>query len=403
LCCSSHDFHLLFSLLSQEACLTADFTILNPSISGVEATIRAGLVAAARTLHAHQALVLECLMSCRNLVLLYGDNVRYGKWMWPLESFVFSATQQLSKTACHTSRPRLPDLSVRPLTSFFELGSIVTVIVQAIINIAIMAASVSKAKTAEALSQNRRTGFQIRPRASGAGETAEEGSVPSLILNVILKAQQNGNAATENNMTPQGGVLGRPPFRPNLVTNVVFILSIFQSLLVSVIQHRGFPFYQDFMETPDLCRLVCKVVAVVAMLVCETLPWANELLGLAPWPQSLKRWLLSALVLNSVGCYLVDALCQKVWQKGVPEERTRQQQIAQNAPLSGEASAMELEELALAENTQTCLIATFRSVIVMLGVVMYSLWLDSVGNDEASAQTRSNMPGFMLLFALLRM
>ena len=42
--------------------------------------------------------------------------------------------------------------------------------------------------------------------------------------------------------------MGRPPFKPNLVTNVVFLLSVFQSASIVITNHQGRPFYGAFIH-----------------------------------------------------------------------------------------------------------------------------------------------------------
>ena len=275
-------------LKPDEACLAAACTLLRPSIDGTDAIVRAGIAAAACSLTIHRSIALNALMSCFILSTLYRDGFRYGKYMWNVESTLISAVDQFAYESACTLRPKIA--TIRPEASIFTSAGTLSILGQAFVHLSILYTGAEFGRRLEDATESSKA-RSIRIRWAGAGVADA----------LQLSGSEDSEAGT--------GILGRPKFRPNQVTNAVFLLSIFQNAVISFVNHMGAPYYGKILENRKLTLSIMASLLFAIACVSETFPDINKMLQLAPFPsQKVQVTFLLLFALDLVGCFAIERL-----------------------------------------------------------------------------------------------
>lgn len=308
-----------------EASLAASFTLLRPCIDGVDAIVRKGVVAAAFSLSTFRSIALNSLMACYNLACLYRDGFRYGKHMWNVElAFILAMEKGLGDLGS-ASRPRIPVL--RPERSLFHSSVVLSVFLQAVIHIYVLSQGTHIAKI-----------FQKNCDISSSGISLRYGD--SSLLSRYSKA------LTTINAEDGGSFLGRRPFQPNLVTNAVFILSIFQNAMISIFNHSGAPFVGNLLESRTFCVWAFGSIFFSICLLLEVQPSLNTMLQLAPInSKPLKSLMLSLMLFDFSACYIAENLTKRLLNEELWNHSQRSAEINQNSSLAADLEERELLEL----------------------------------------------------------
>lgn len=230
-----------------EACLASSFTLLRPCISGIDSILRAGVAAASSGIATYRKVALSCILSSYNLATLYRNGLRYGKWMWQAELFGIIYQDRASFMASSTPRPRLT-ANVRP-SETFNIEEVLSILGQAIVHIATLTLAVKSAKQLQEQypSDERHTGFGIKWLSTASDNAASVGAVLS-----SLTGSATSTSLSLDDKQPQN-FFRRTPFQPNFVSNAVFIVSIFQNAVITMVNHGGRPFSVSFLESRPLC------------------------------------------------------------------------------------------------------------------------------------------------------
>lgn len=230
-----------------EACLASSFTLLRPCISGIDSILRAGIAAASSGIATYRKVALSCILSSYNLATLYRNGLRYGKWMWQAELFGIIYQDRASFMASSTPRPRLT-ANVRP-SETFNIGEVISTLGQAIVHIATLTLAVKSAKQLQEHypSDEMYKGFGIKWSPTASDNVASVGAVLS-----SLTGSSTSSPLSLDDKQPQN-FFRRTPFQPNFVSNAVFIVSIFQNAVITMVNHGGRPFSVSFLESRPLC------------------------------------------------------------------------------------------------------------------------------------------------------
>ena len=230
-----------------EACLASSFTLLRPCISGIDSILRAGIAAASSGIATYRKVALSCILSSYNLATLYRNGLRYGKWMWQAELFGIIYQDRASFMASSTPRPRLT-ANVRP-SETFNIGEVLSTLGQAIAHIATLTFAVKSAKQLQQHypSVERHTGFGIKWSSTASDNAASVGAVLA-----SLTGSATSTSLSSDEKQPQN-FFRRTPFQPNFVSNAVFIVSMFQNAVITMVNHGGRPFSVSFLESRPLC------------------------------------------------------------------------------------------------------------------------------------------------------
>lgn len=340
-----------------EASLAAAFSCLRPAIDGVDAIMRAGIASAAYALEIQQTIALNCLMSCYNLATLYRDGFRYGSKMWIIELFFITSIDTAGYAASCSPRPRLA-LS-RPPASMFHPMIALSIFVQAAIHLTTLTAGVNMANALGSVydTSAKKRAQLIRWRGP------EPSSKPTSLTAVILNSLAGSTTGTEEGSKQGLNIFGRPPFRPNYTTNVVFLMSIFQNTVTSIVNHKGKPFCGSILESRQFCIFAGTSLLFVIACIAETFPHLNALLELRSLPSRKFRLCLVALLLiNFAGCFAADWACSVLLNPDCHSSRQDRRNEVQVQ------TAADEEELLLSEESKSnkLLLATMLAGMIFL-------------------------------------
>lgn len=330
-----------------ESSIAAQFTFLRPCIDGAEAIVRSGVAAAAFSLSSHRSIALNSLMACYNLASLYRDGFRYGKYMWNVElTFIMAMDQGQSEVS---SRPRSRIPRIRPHESIFHVTTATSVLLQSIIHLFLLSKGVKGAKLMESYSNRYTDGLRVR-------------FSDMLLQGMDMPVSEGGN---------ERNVLGRVPFRENLVTNVVFLLSIFQNVMISSINHSGVLFHGSLLESKSFCVWASISILFCTSIALEVQPSINRMLQLAPMSSKVfQTFLISLFFLDAVFAFVADRLCIFFLD--------RQQWVALRAvknkePIEGSEYAADIEENLLNDVRKKNLIMVRRITMLSLLLIIRAL------------------------------
>jgi hypothetical protein len=278
-----------------EVSLVSSFSCLHPSVDGVDAILREGVATAAAALATQQLIALHSLMSAFHLATLYRDGFRYSDKMWIAEVSLSMNLDSLRYGASCTPRPRLPSSVLRrPPSSIFEMGSLLSIVLQAISHLAFMSWSVSYARSLEetAIQTERCTIKNLTP----FGTRLEK------FVNVLAKSPIETDSEDEKKPFH---FFRRRPFRPNYETNVVFMFSVLQGALSALMSHQGKPYYQSVLESRAFCKLLCLTVAFFLICVTGSMTQITSFLDVKPFPTWQSKVVIIGLAIgNGVACVL---------------------------------------------------------------------------------------------------
>ena len=370
-----------------EACLASSFTLLRPCISGIDSVLRAGIAAASSGISTYRKVALSCILSSYNLSTLYRNGLRYGKWMWQAELFGMIYTDRASFMASSTPRPRLT-ANVRP-SETFNAGEVLSTLGQAIVHITTLTLAVSSAKNLQEHfpSDERQKGFGIKWSTTASDNAASVGAV----LASLTGSATSTSFSSEEKQTQS--FFRRTPFEPNFVSNAVFIVSIFQTAVITLVNHGGRPFSVSFLESRPLCLsgkkgdvasyfhiYPCSISLFFSPLVftvglsfllaiacvAETLPMANNFIQLAPFPtKSSKVEMLRLLLFNLSSCYFIEYFSTFVFRRDIWEEKNK----SYHASTVGTLAADEEERLLNEERKQNSILVYFLCLMTVNFVV----------------------------------
>ena len=341
-----------FDIKPGEASLASPFSCLRPAIDGVDGLIRVGVAASACALSTQQGIALSCLMSAYNLATLYRDGFRYGKHMFNVEMMFYMAIDQAGYQALCNPRPHLS--AIRAPASLFHPSSIFSVIGQAFVHLMTLSTGVRIANSLES------GGKKISPiLVRWQSRVSTTGAERRLLIEALADAITTVPLGDED----EHDWFGRPKFRPNFATNVVFLFSIFQSGVAAVINHKGKPFCGSFLESRKLSLAVCAALLFSVAGVAETMPTINAMLELRPMPSRGARYLiLSLFIFDILGCWLVDFVCTNLTSRKEIRDLTKRR--PENTAADLEATLLDEEER---ENRK--LVIAMVTATVILGLL----------------------------------
>ena len=310
-----------------EASLAAPFTFLRPCIDGADAIVRVGVAAAAYLLSSQRYIALNSLMACYNLATLYRDGFRYGKHMWNVELGFIMLMDQGQCDISSMPRSRIP--RIRPNDTIFSPAVTCSILLQSAIHLFVLTKGVHGAKTMQMLGSGQEGGLRIRFKQS----MLKGMNLP------MTEADQGG-----------GSIFGRKIFRPNLVTNIVFLLSIFQNVIISSVNHAGLPFHGSLLESRPFCTGAMMSIIFCIAITLEVRPSINKLLQLAPMSsQYFQIFVISLFLFDGVSAVLADRLCIYFLDKQLWIEL---QKMKKSEPMHDSEYAADIEESLLHSTRQ---------------------------------------------------
>ena len=348
-----------------EASLVASFSCLRPSIDGVASILRAGIASAACWLSTQQHIALHSLMASYNLASLYRDGFRYGKFMWPVELVSYLLIEQASYLASCTARPRLPpSRSLRPPTSLFHPSSVFSTVAQAVIHVVSLTSGVNYGHQLESLTKDN----QVKRSLIRSAKSPAITSILAQLSDALAMKLQMGDAALEEY---KYGIFGRPAFRPNYETNVVFIFSILQGAVSSLINHTGKPFYWSVLESRQLCLFAGLSILFAVACMTESFPSLNQMVELRRLPSRRAKFVILFIAAADVAaCILCRQLSALFFHLDSGHNRANEGTIKEKHVV---ATAADFEETLLHEEANQN-----RTLVLLMTGVLVNMLLEAL-------------------------
>jgi hypothetical protein len=167
---------------------------------------------------------------------------------------------------------------IRPSQSLFHLPTLIPLIGQALVHVIILSkgAKICSSLSAETSSRDQKSLSLRFPFIKSAFSSSED---ITYSINRVVHER----------------------FRPNLLTNYVFILSIAQNTIIALTNQRGRPYQLDVLECRSVILWAFSSLLFCIILVTEEFPVLNRFLELAPWPNKKSQAVvLLLLALNSL-------------------------------------------------------------------------------------------------------
>ena len=166
------------------------------------------------------------------------------------------------------------------------------------------------------------------------------------------------------------GFLGRKPFRSNHVTNTVFLLSIWQSTMITLVNHAGSPFTGRILENRSFCLSICMSLLFCFITATEVFPSVNKLLELAPITRIGKFNLVFLFFMDFLGTFVVNELSTYLFDRelwDVSKSECRNKLVIKTAV--DEEEALLAEEWAL--NRDLVMTIGFCMIILVIKGIIY--------------------------------
>lgn len=136
----------------------------------------------------------------------------------------------------------------------------------------------------------------------------------SLLLNSLASSIAVVDGASQEGTDLFGGT----KFVPNFETNAVFMLSILQGTLTTLLFHKGYPFYASILESRMLCLLSGVSIVFLLAMVLETFPVINELLELKPWQSQMQSLIMLAILsADAAACIVAELVCRSAFSSSL--------------------------------------------------------------------------------------
>ena len=146
----------------------------------------------------------------------------------------------------------------------------------------------------------------------------------------------------------------RAPFRPNYPTNVVFLLSVFQAAVSTLVNHRGRPFHGAILEHRQLIAGIGMSIFFSLSMLTEGFKGINTILELRPLPTTnAQLCLIGVFAIDFVAIYLADTICKLGRGDEMQYSRAERYDSDDGSPTDESLlSAAEREEKLLDEEAQ---------------------------------------------------
>jgi cation-transporting ATPase 13A1 len=95
-------------------------------------------------------------------------------------------------------------------------------------------------------------------------------------------------------------------FEPSLLNSAIYLLQLIQQISTFSINYQGRPFRESIRENRGMYWGLVLVSGVAFSCATEFIPELNEKLKLVPFTSEFKQMLVSMMVLDYAGCWIVE-------------------------------------------------------------------------------------------------
>ncbi|KNC47416.1 endoplasmic reticulum Ca-transporting P-type ATPase [Thecamonas trahens ATCC 50062] len=251
-----------------DASIASPFTSKSSSIHAICLVIQQGRCTLVTTHQMYRILALNCLVNAYALSVLYLDGVKFGDLQMTLMGILVAVCFLFISR----SKP-LPTLSAaRPQPRVFTAYLLVSLLGQFAVHLGALMYLVAAAKDAIGLGPNE-------------------------VVSADLEAD----------------------FEPNVVNNVVFILSAWMQTANFAINYRGHPFMEGLRENKILIYILATMASLLILLALGVIPPLAYLAELAPWPSfSFQLLVVATLVADAIGALAMEHIASVLFNRAEP-------------------------------------------------------------------------------------
>lgn len=269
---------------SGDASIAAPFTSKFSSVTCVCHVIKQGRCTLVTTLQMFKILALNALIAAYSQSVLYVKGIKFSDSQATLQGLLLAA----SFLFISRSKPLKVLSKQRPLPNIFNVYTVSTVLLQFIIHFVSLVYLVQE-----------------------AGVYAENDSVNTTSLPLNENLLSNMNATSLNSTTTDA-----EEFKPNVVNSAVFIISMALQIFTFSVNYRGRPFMENLIENKPLLYSTLGTIMVILCLSMGIIEGLNEHFEIVQFPYEFRVILISVLVLDCFGSYIVDRLCLWLFGEG---------------------------------------------------------------------------------------
>jgi len=329
-----------------EASLVSSFSCLRPAIDGIESMLRYSIASTAHMQAMYHKVAQSGITSALTYLVLFGQQYSYGKHMGFVELILFMLQSEMCNLASCTPRPKLPVVvssnqkttKVLP-ESCINLRSILSVTAQSILHVLTLNMGISVAKDLETkykepdprqrliqvAEDGRNTLLLLSSKTtSSSSQQQQQKPIMHLLRDALVEAPVLLPEDKENSQIPAiVRMFQRKPFRPNYITNIHFLHSVWTMGTNLLVNHVGYPYCGRVLEHRTLIVAIGLPLFLTAILLMEGIPKVNTLLelrllsttatdGSSSDTTQLKSQLrlLMILAIDLFGCYITTFLCK---------------------------------------------------------------------------------------------
>lgn len=135
-------------------------------------------------------------------------------------------------------------------------------------------------------------------------------------------------------------------FQPSLLNSAIYLLQLIQQISTFAINYQGRPFREGISENRSMYWGLLGVSAIAFSCSTEFVPELNEKLKLVPFTSEFKFIMTSVMVVDYVGCYMVEVVLKYLHSDYRPKAiaERRPDQIRAEESRKAKALLKELEE-----------------------------------------------------------
>ncbi|KAH8596161.1 hypothetical protein B0O99DRAFT_686206 [Bisporella sp. PMI_857] len=286
-----------------DASVAAPFTSKLSNVIAIPNIIRQGRCTLVATIQMYKILALNCLISAYSLSVLYLEGIKFGDGQVTISGMLMSV--------CFLS--------------------------------------ISRAKSVEGLSKERPQPniFNFYIIGSILGQFAVH------IVTLIYMSRVCDRISPRD---PEVDLEGE--FSPSLLNSAVYLLQLIQQISTFAINYQGRPFRESLSENRGMYWGIVGVSAIAFSCSTEFIPEINEKMRLVPFTSEFKTTLTTVMVLDYVGCYVIEKVLKFAFSDYKPkdiairrpdqlarEEKRKQAELEEQLRLQEENAAAQVAAL----------------------------------------------------------
>lgn len=109
-------------------------------------------------------------------------------------------------------------------------------------------------------------------------------------------------------------------FKPSLLNSAVYLLQLIQQISTFAVNYQGRPFRESLSENKGMYYGILGVTGIAFACSTELVPELNEQMKLVPFKYEFKATLTTVMILDYVGCYLIEIVLKRLFSDFRPRD-----------------------------------------------------------------------------------